>query len=46
MFKAYIPSKCMVVTVLAVDFNHDAFLVAVNNHFKWMSMDEFTPYDE
>ena len=32
-----------IVTVYAVDFNHDAFLIATGNKFKWVSMTEFTP---
>jgi hypothetical protein len=31
------------VTVYAVDFNHDAFLIGKDGKFKWVSMDEFVP---
>ena len=30
-------------TVYAVDFEHDAFLVAKDGKFKWIPMDEFVP---
>lgn len=32
-----------IVTVYAVDFNHDAFLIGKDGKFKWVCMDEFVP---
>lgn len=31
------------VTVYAVDFNHDAFLIGKNGKFKWVCMDKYAP---
>lgn len=33
----------MICTVYAVDFDHDAFLIAKGDKFKWVPMDEFAP---
>lgn len=43
MFTCFMKNGWITVTVYAVDFNHDAFLVAHNGEFKWMPMDEFVP---
>lgn len=32
-----------IVTVYAVDFNHDAFLIGKENKFKWVCINECTP---
>lgn len=43
MFQAFYKETLMILTVYAVDFNHDAFLVGFNGRFKWMQMDNFSP---
>jgi hypothetical protein len=45
MFQARykIPVGYMIVTVYSVDFNHDAFLIADGDKFKWVPMSEFAP---
>lgn len=36
-------SVAPVFIVYAVDFIHDAFLIYINEKFKWVSMKEFAP---
>lgn len=43
MFTCYEKGSWTPITVYAVDFNHDAFLVAQNGKFKWVSMENFRP---
>lgn len=43
MFQAYMKNNRRVVTVYAVNFDHDAFLIGYNNRFRWVSMDNFEP---
>lgn len=43
MFTCYEKDSWTTVTVYAVDFNHDAFLVVKNGKFKWVSMENFRP---
>lgn len=45
MFEAYMKNNQRVVTVYAVDIAHDAFLIGYNNRFRWVSMDNFEPYE-
>lgn len=46
MFKCHWIRDWSIVTVYAVDFMHDAFLIVVNNKFKWVSMKDFYPLEE
>jgi hypothetical protein len=47
MFKAYYREDgWKLVTVYAVDFNHDAFLINHRGEFKWKPMDNFCPVNE
>lgn len=45
MFEARLKTDIgyMIYTVYAVDFNHDAFLIAKGSRFKWVPMDKFIP---
>lgn len=43
MFTCRERGTCNTVTVYAVDFNHDAFLIGKDGIFKWVCMDEFVP---
>lgn len=46
MFKCWMRDGWKIVTVYAVDFNHDAFLIDYRGEFKWMPMNEFVPCEE
>jgi hypothetical protein len=43
MFTAILKARWLVVTVYAVDFNHDAMLIGLDDKFKWVQMDELQP---
>lgn len=43
MFTCLMKDGWQIVSVYAVDFTHDAFLIGYNGKFKWMPMDEFVP---
>lgn len=50
MFKAYyrenIDQLWSLVTVYAVDFAHDAFLISWRDNFRWKPMSEFFPFND
>lgn len=46
MFKCVYLRTNEIVTVYAVDFMHDAFLICQNGKFKWRGMDSFRELDE
>ena len=43
MFTAILRERLLVVTVYAVDFNHDAMLIGLDDKFKWVQMDRLQP---
>lgn len=46
MFRAYSRELQKIVTVYAVDFNHDAFLIDCRGKFRWRSREDFDPIEE